>query len=324
MQDHMTLFDVLRVVWRGRLHVIAGIFIGAVLAFGFVMSSVPGYRSQLIVAPANPISGTDMSSLVGDGNLFALSYLAQRVGVGHSTDFSRFETLYKGVSVAEILLNDPVIQTGLSRDRSFVFSEAEMSWFPAKLAEYIDQRVYFENVGLTSSKRMVYVHPDAEFGRYFLIQIHRVTDSIMRERLRTESTERVAYLKQSVRETNNPEHRRALTTLLLEQERLKMLVSIDQPYVASVVDPASSKVDPVWPNSAFVFVACMFVGGFLGFVVFGFRLSSAESAFDADSPEHSDLSYKHLKSRSPFKSWFRSNSKNSNRRALKARDDEAA
>lgn len=105
----------------------------------------------------------------------------------------------------------------------------------------------------------------------FLHRLHNVTDGLIRHGMRKDVNERIAYLNTAISETMNPDHRRAMTDLLMEQERLKMLVSIDQPYAASVVVPAAHSVKPVWPDTVLVYVSFIAVGAFLGFVVFSLR-----------------------------------------------------
>lgn len=70
----------------------------------------------------------------------------------------------------------------------------------------------------------------------------------------------------------NPEHRRALTNLLMEQERVKMLVSIDQSYTATIVEPAANLPKPSWPKPLLILPIFMMIGAVLGFVLHGVLL----------------------------------------------------
>lgn len=300
----MTLGDLFAGLWRGKFWVASGVLVGCVLAALFCFTATPHYRAHMIISPANPMNGAEVSSLLAEDNLFALRYLVQRVGVANSSDFMRFENKYAEATVAGQLLEDPNIMRGLDFDRSFTFSKPQEDWSAEKLAAYIHDRVRLEPVGATPLRRMVYDHPNESFAVYFLQAVHAETDELIRENIRTDAEERVRYLQGAIKSTQNPEHRRALTTLLLEQERLRMLVSIEQPYAASIIEQAASSFKPVWPNAALVFPAFVFAFSLLGFAAFVFAVG-AQGEMTAGGRR---------------KIWFRTDSKNTNDPPLSVRD----
>lgn len=294
-----TLGDVLADIWQAKFWVCGAGFLGFVFATLFVVSATPHYKSHMIVSPANPMNGAESSSLLADENLFALRFLMQRVGSGNSSDFLRFENTYDGARVAEVLLTDARIREGLKLDQRFEFSKAKNQLSAAELSDYIAKRVRLENVGTTSLRRLVYTHPRADFGRYFLTALHTTTDGLIRKTIRGEATQRVAHLRNSIRGNNNPDHRRALTSLLMEQERLLMLASVDTPYAAAVVEPSSSSAKAVWPSKALVYSAFLAVCSLLGFVAHG--------VFAAGASE--EVRRRPISARK----WFKSDSGNVNR-----------
>lgn len=280
-QPDIRVVDVLRDLWAGRLFILAGVVCGALLATVFVLSARPHYKAQIILAPANPMNGAEMSSLMADDDLFALRYMIQRVGVSNSSDFLNFENTYFGPRVADVLLQDDAIVRGLHADRAFVFSEGHKAWNAGALAQYLAKRVALSPMAAGGLRRMHYYHVEPAFASYLLEQIHAVTDRMIRERIRLQASERIQYLNEAISQTRNPEHRRTLTTLLLEQERLLMLVSIDQPYAASVVEPASTLPRVSWPDKALVFSLMGAIGALLGFVTYSLRqVPSARRASD--------------------------------------------
>lgn len=50
-----------------------------------------------------------------------------------------------------------------------------------------------------------------------------------------------------------------------------MLVSIDQPYAAAIVVPATASAKATWPDAALVYTGFAAIGAFLGFIVFSLR-----------------------------------------------------
>lgn len=256
VESEQTLGALMREIWAGRAWVLAGALIGLVVAFVLMQAAVPHYAAQMVLAPASPMnmaSGSDEDAARPSAETMS---------------YERFEASFKGVAVAGLLLRDPEITAGLARDKAFVFSKSEDAWSAEKLAEYIARRVEVDPVGESSLRILRYLHPDGEFAVMFLQRLHNVSDGLIRHGLRREVNERIAYLNKAIVENHNPEHRRALTDLLMEQERLRMLVSIDQPYAAALVVPAAASVKAHWPDGFLVYAGFGFAGALLGFVMF--------------------------------------------------------
>jgi len=272
-QSHLkrepTLSDLLGDLWQAKFWVLGAALIGMFSAFLFIQLSVPQYKASIILSPAAPMTGAETSSMLANDDLFALRFLVQRLGPGQGSDFQRFENIYTGPSVAAILLSDQKILQGLRSDKSYVFAAPEQNWSPEKLSAYLKKRTRLEPVGTSNARRMVYFHQDGAFAKYMLSAIHHIADGLIRRDIREDSRARVDYLRSAIADTSNPEHRRTLTTLLMEQERLLMLVSIDQPYAASVVEPAAIGVKPEWPDTKLVYLAAALVCALLGFLAHG-------------------------------------------------------
>ncbi len=267
-----TIQDVWEDVRDARYYILGGIVAGIVLAVLFIAISVPHFRAQMIVAPANTVVGEELSSLMANDNLFALRYLVNRVGGGTGTgDFTRFENTYAGPSVAKILLDDPIVVRGLKADRATRWSGPPPDFDAARLSAYVQERVRIENLGATSFRRLVYFHQNADFAEYFLTQIHQVTDALIRQNISQEAAKRINYLQDAMENSYNPEHRRSLTTLLMEQERLRMLVSLEQSYAAAVIEPAASSYKPQWPDKVLAVLVFVMLGAGLGFAVHSVR-----------------------------------------------------
>ncbi len=267
-----TLADVLSDLWQARIYLALGALLAGVIALGFIGLAVPHTRATMIVAPADVMQAPDVSNAVGGSDAPMIQLLAQRIGGSmQSPGFVRFEHVYNGASVAGILLQDERVRQGLAQDRAFVFSAKNRGMDAARLADYIDRKVRLEPVKASSLRRMSYWHPDAAFARYFLARLHATADDLIRQAVVKDVGARTAYLQQAILEARNPEHRRSLTALLMEQERLLMLASTPQPYAASVVEPPAAFYKAEWPDAKLIFPIFMLVGAFLGFVMYGLR-----------------------------------------------------
>lgn len=270
-QTEPTLSDGFKDLWDGKFYLLSGLIIGLLAAFIFMASATPYFKARMIVAPASPMNGAEMSSLLADNNLFALRYLVQRVGMSNSSDFLRFENIYAGPRVAHMLIKDETIIAGLKNDPKANFITEQKDWNADKLSYYLSKRLRLDSIGASPLRELSYQHPDKDFAVYLLGEVHQISDYMIRQNIFKESGERIEYLKRAIEETSNPEHRRALTTLLMEQERLRMLVSIDQAYAASVIEPPAALPKVSWPDKYLVWPGFALIGLFLGYVVYGIR-----------------------------------------------------
>jgi uncharacterized protein involved in exopolysaccharide biosynthesis len=257
------MLDVLAQVRRARGWMFAGVILGAALALFFLMSVTPLYKAQMIVGPASPISTDQAASAAG-------VRLAPNSNA-NDLNFTRFENTLAGPSVAGALLKDERIFGGIIEDHPLGFLPAQKNWSPQKLAEYMRRSVRIDPIGDTKLRRLSYYHADPEFAAYFLARAQEVTDELIRRRVKADAGARIEYLQKASSALVNPEHRRALTDLLMEQERVLMLASVDQPYAAAVIEPALSSYKPKWPSRTLALLSFIMAGALAGFVVHGLR-----------------------------------------------------
>jgi hypothetical protein len=265
-REPATLLDVMASIRRAKFFILCGVISGLALAVAFLTFAMPSYRAQMIVGPAAPISN--------DENAGAAAKLhASELSDANAMNFTRFEVTMTGPTVAGALLKDEKIFEGLMADRPYGLLEPESEWTPQELSDYIKSHVRIQSVGTSPLRRLVYYHPSPGFAAYFLTQLHNAADGMIRRAIRSEAEQRISYLQKTAQAAGNPEHRRSITDLLLEQERLLMLASVDQAYAATVIEPASSSYKPEWPDRFLILAAFMFSGVLAGFVVYGFRVS---------------------------------------------------
>ncbi len=252
---------------RAWIYIICGAVLGVAAAFLFLMLAVPHYAARMVLEPANPMAGSEVSSvLANDDDLTSLKYLIQQVSVPNTADFMRFETMVRGPAVAAEMLKDPEITKHLPR-------RAAQS--AQSLSEYIQKRVRIEPIGQTPQRRLTYLNPDPDFAVSFLTMLHKVTDELIRRNIAEAAVRRVKFLDDSLKRAANPDHRRSITYLLMEQERAIMLVTMDQPFAASIIEPAAASSKPEWPDKKLVLAGFVLVGALLGFVLYGLRHGGA-------------------------------------------------
>lgn len=302
------LGDLLREVWAARGFIFAGLALGAVLALGFGFFSVPQYKVEMILAPAQPMEVIENQNTARAYTGVLLSEPQKQA----AQNFDRFQSVAKGAAVAELLLRSAPLMQGVNADRAFRFEGSQDVNTPAQLAEYIEQHVRFAPVGETSLRAMRYSHPDPVFAVEFLNRIVAFTDGTIRHSIRNDVNERIAYLQNELSKNINPEHRRALTDLLMEQERLRMMVSIDQPYAASIVEDAFASSAPRWPDYSMILAIGVVIGAVLGFLVHSSQNVSRSIEIHSSEPAYDET---WVQSQS-MRSWHKQESENTNERPL--------
>lgn len=262
-----TLFDVMRDVWAARKTIAVSVAVFFALAIAFLGLSRAHSRAEMILMPANPMGEfLDASTQVNEGSISI-----QGQSSAHDLAFLRFENSFSGSRVAGILLQNTEIMDGLSKDGAFIFSSGQKPKNAQELADYIKKRVKIEPVSGTPLRKLIYLHPDPAFAARFLSHIYAVTDELIRAQTLKEVQARTAYLDETIARTPDAEHRRVLTDILMAQERIRMLVSIDQPFSAAIIEPPSTLPRTAWPQTMLIVPLFVMLGMLTGFVLYGVR-----------------------------------------------------
>jgi hypothetical protein len=265
----LNIIDVTQHVYKARWRVIFGALIGAIAAV-ILLSVIPSsYRAVMIVAPADGYALGDYASAHGGTSatydkIVSLPFWRPMEPEGISTDFYRFVQTARGPAAAEILRKDDTIRTALA-DKDMASASA--------LSDYMTRRVDIQPVGATPLRRITYYHPDPEFAAAFLRKAHLVADQMIRRDRRRMAQARIDYLSASLERTANPDHRRIITGLLMQQEHILMLANLDEPYAAIIVEPAAASARPVWPDRPMTIAGFALLGAMLGYLYAVWRRS---------------------------------------------------
>lgn len=263
--------DFLRDIWRAKWFLTAGALTGLMAAALFLAFSVPQYRAEMLTGPAERGTGPDIKALLPDNSSFAVQYLVNSLGSQDSGDYMRFEHILRAPRVAAHLMKDERIMQAIQADRRFSFERRDPVETAADLSLYLEENVHIEPVGTTPLRRIVYLHPDPGFAVYLLGRLHIIADDLIRRDIREKAARREAYLQETIKTVSHPDHRRALTALLMEQEHVRMILAIDEPFAATVAEPAAAQPKAAWPRKPLVFAVSVFVSMFLSFLIYAGR-----------------------------------------------------
>lgn len=270
------LADFILFVRQGRRSILTGAFLGLLFGLGYMGLAVPHYGASMILSPTTRTGTPDISALFPDNASFAMEYVLKSFGPGDSTDFVRFEHIVREPSVAALLLKDPVITNGVAQDRVFRFWPGRKPEDPVLFARYLQNNVTIASVGVTPLRRLSYTHPDPEFAVYLLNRMHGAADGLLQAEMRDKADNRIMWLSDMLTRIANEDHRRTLTGLLMDQEQIRMILALNEPFAARVAEPASSLSSrPSWPRWRVVVPFCAMLGAFAGALYASYRRSWA-------------------------------------------------
>lgn len=271
-----TLRDLLGWCREARFWIAGGLLSGLVVTLLWVTLAVPQYRITMLVGPTTRTGTPDISALFPENASFALEYVLRSFGPGDSSDFMRFEAILRGPSVAARLLENQTLSKGLMDDRRWSFAPHRDFESAAVMAAYLQKNIRVEPSGNTPMRKVTYFHNDPAFGQRFLMTLYGTADGMIRQEIREKAAARIIWLNETLRTANDPDHRRMLANLLREQEQVKMILALNEPFAAMMAEPPAVSVKPVWPEKKLLFPLLGFVGAFLGFMAY---ISSGRSRF---------------------------------------------
>lgn len=265
MTHEPTLADLLKDMWAAKYHMLVFAVFFLLIGGLVIVLSTPLYRAAMIIAPADGYALGDYASSRSEGEALTIPFWRPQEADGVSTDFHRFVYTMKGPAVAAILMKDPSVISGIARDGGW--SSKADDWSAEELADYLERHIKIQHLGATPLRKISYLHPDPAFAAAFLRKAHLVADQLIRRDRRRQSESRIQYLEEALQKTANPDHRRGIANLLMQQEHIQMLANLDEPYAAIVVEPPASSPKPVWPAKILLLAVFAAVGAGLGYMV---------------------------------------------------------
>jgi hypothetical protein len=260
LRNSISIADVTRQVWSGRLIVAAALVLGLFYGLYEAHRAGPMYVATISVMPAPSDTDSGGGSLGGG----AVGMLADLAGGGGGASqvpkFTQFLTSIGAVGVAQVLDRKYdavcVINRGLCDPKTHVWRQrtglqASFNAFLARVAglpnpngalTVIDLAQYNAGqIGITKDKvsslvTLSYNNRDPKFAAEYLSRVLDTTNNYIQTQDRTKMRIMVDYVSHRIATNTNAEQRTALDSLLLQQERRLMMAEVDAPYAATILD----------------------------------------------------------------------------------------
>ena len=295
--DLRSFIRTLRTGWRWLLGGWAG---GLALAVTALWLVTPAYTAAMVIGPTARVGSAAMGARVPTLNGRDSAGVAEP-GAGDESlsDFARYLELFGSGPVADRLAADPTILRALFAERWD--AEAER-WrpppglFPAvkrallamagredwvepdgdRVARALRDRLVVDMLRSGPMRRITFRHPDRTIAVDLLGRIAAATDAHLRAEAARRSAAQIAHIKLRLGAVTVAEHRQALSDLLLDQERVAMMIGVELPFAADMIQPPTAATLPDWPNPAVVIP----LAGLGGLVAAGFALSVSHALRD--------------------------------------------
>lgn len=279
----MPVHPILLQLWRARWRLVGGAIMGVLIGCIIVLSIRPQYTVRMVVGPVSANGPAGMGTPAARlQDLRREDTNAANSGMDTLTDYDRYLQLLTSAAMAENLIrNVPDILQTLFPDR---WNAREKKWqlplaaWPAEiinrarggnpwqaptaddLSNKLDELLQLRVIGATPMRELRLHYPDRGFGLTLLYAMHEAADNVLREEAARRSTSITEYIQKQLQTVRLEEHRRVLSELLASQERIRILVAVNLPYAADIVEPPNAPLQPDTPAPWPIIVFCSLIG----------------------------------------------------------------
>jgi capsular polysaccharide biosynthesis protein len=284
-RETVSLHDVFKRLYRRWLFVLVSTLVTFGLAVCYLAFATPQYTVEMEIAP--PMRDSDRTGSVVSG-LGALAGL----GVSGSTNssFQRYEKMLTSREVATRLVRDHHALQVIFSDRwdadrgewkplhgvaarlhvatarlfgRTVASEPDIEDLREFLAKRLKIEVPSGDTALEAPPAIRYItlaYRDPRIAAQLLLWLHQETDGVIREDELNRTRHMIDYLDDRLRKATEVDERASLAQLLLDQERIEMLLTTGLDYSAEVLDSPGIPREPSRPQVWLTLILSIVVG----------------------------------------------------------------
>ena len=288
--DLRGLVRLLRQGWRWLL---AGGIGGIALAICALWLVTPAYTAAMVIGPTARVGSAAMGARVPMLSGRDSAAMAEP-GAGDESlsDFARYLELFGSGPVAEQLASDSRLLQALFPERWDVETQrwrppsgmvpavkrallalvGRQDWLEPdgeRVARALRDRLVIDMLRSGPMRRITLRHSDRATALDLLGRVAAATDAHLRAEAARRSAAQIAHIKDRLGAVTVAEHRQALSDLLLDQERVAMMIGVELPFAADTIQPPAAAAMPDWPNPA----AVVPLAGMAGLIAACFGLS---------------------------------------------------
>jgi uncharacterized protein involved in exopolysaccharide biosynthesis len=295
------LRDAFAIALAGRRLVVGTAILTAVLALLALRTIEPNFTATLIVGPTATEGLLRRSAPISD--LLSGSIITGAAhGAGEKmSHYEQFLYELTSLSVANELASQPEI---MQRVFESMWNAGAQAWGPdpglgsrlrrmlselagrpswsvpdgRDLGLFLKSRIQVQQIGSTPLRRISYRHPDPEFARSLLTRLYATTEHQLRTAAIRGNSRMIEEYERIIRSTSDLEHKRALWAKLIGHEQFAMMMNVDIPLAADLMEPAVCDALPDTPDPAMVLPIAFMAGFVLGLILVFFRSQADTSS----------------------------------------------
>ncbi|KGM34794.1 Wzz/FepE/Etk N-terminal domain-containing protein [Inquilinus limosus] len=269
--------------WRHRWLVVLAIVAAVALGVLFIIVSPTRYTSRLIVMPTE--ASQQLSDLLRNAGASALaSSLTSLTGNEQITYFDRFSKQLTAVSTAAALkehkgLIESLMDLRWNDQRKIWESTSFLTPIKAALgldtsvdtsaqavAEFLRKNLNQEQDRDSPITTLSLDAADAEVARQALGYLHRYSDDQIKQAIYQQTQSKLEYLQRRLQNVTVNDYRQTLIGLILDQEKILMLIQPNLPFAAEALEQPEVLTEPSSPKKVRILV----LAGLIGLVVGAF------------------------------------------------------
>ncbi len=289
--DELTLADVLRTLYRGKWILAAVLAVSVGIQVYLVRGADHLYSATIVVVLVEPPSHRLNSALT------ELVQLQGYPGLRRGS-LDMYITTLRSTRAADRLANDPVILRtifasewnpvqGVWREprpsgpfatvRAFLLKVlGAPAWQPPdarKLADFVNEKLEVEEDPASDIVRVSLTLPDSQFASQLLLLLHQISEDILIEDERESTKMLVDFIEDRLRTASVVDYRTMLASLLVEYEMRLMMLGMEMPVSARLVDGPFVSFDPASPRPLLSLVIAAVAGLVVGLVAVFLRFA---------------------------------------------------
>lgn len=276
--------EMIGAAWRHRLLVLVTVIVALALGVLFIVVSPTRYTSRLVIMPTE--ASQQLSDLLRNAGASVLANsLTSLTGNEQITYFDRFNKQLTAVGTAAALkehqgLVESLMDLRWNDQRKIWESGSFLTPIKAALgldtsvdtsaqavAEFLRKNLNQEQDRDSPITTLSLDATDAEVARQTLGYLHRYSDDQIKQAIYQQTQSKLEYLQRRLQNVTVNDYRQTLIGLILDQEKILMLIQPNLPFAAEALEQPEVLSEPSSPKKIRILALAGLLGLLAGMVI---------------------------------------------------------
>lgn len=289
VDEEIDLSEIVRALWAGWKFICIAILASLTLAALYLHLATFKYRIEYVLTPVQSGEAGGIPS--------GVSGLASLAGIGLPADSSQsvlklyLEGVHSRVVADELATKNALLiklfPTDWSTERedwiaptslpkSVIKAIKLVLGFPpenwskpdgSRVQHYLKEEVNVDYSETTGIIKLSTEHKDPRIAMSLLGDLHSIVDDVLRARMLVRAEKNIDYINNRLQQISVSDYRETLLEALAREEKKRMTASPGLPFAAEPFGVPVSSENPTTPNPAFIIIAAICFGSFVGILI---------------------------------------------------------